>query len=119
MNDEKRGSAEAGAASDASGKAAPVLERVASTAHAKVDGMAARAEEVAAKAPEAIERVRSSANQAIDAVHDRSLTLAEFEQEMMERARGCVRDHPMTSLAVGVAAGWVLGRLAGSRWTSR
>lgn len=121
MNDETKTDQEpaTSARGNGRGSAPPVLERVAQTAHEKVDGMAAKADEVAAKAPETIERLRASANGAIDAMHERTKTVAELEAQMMESARACVREHPITSVALGVMVGWVLGKFAASRITLR
>lgn len=42
-------------------------------------------------------------------------TMRDRADNLMEDARECVREKPMQSIAIALAAGWLVGRLLGSR----
>ncbi|MBI5271756.1 MAG: hypothetical protein HY856_18990 [Burkholderiales bacterium] len=88
-------SAGMGAAGGAGTMAAdPRFERVVSGAHGAVDSAA------------------ESLAQAAEQLRHKAARMAELEREYMEAARGCVRDHPMASVAAAAAIGWLIGRMS-------
>ncbi|HEV8692466.1 MAG TPA: hypothetical protein VGQ91_19325 [Ideonella sp.] len=86
----------------------PTIDRLAQTAHRAVDRMAESA------AP-AADKLRSGVDQAADALHTQVDRLSELEKEMLETARAAVRSRPITSVAIALAAGLLLGRLLSAR----
>lgn len=72
----------------------PVVDRLASTAHAAID-------QAAAKAAPMIDKM----NQTVDGM---SLAQGRWAQTAREQ----VREHPLTALAAGLVAGWLLARLS-------
>jgi ElaB/YqjD/DUF883 family membrane-anchored ribosome-binding protein len=84
------------------------MDRVVQSAHEAVDRMADRA-------GPAVERLRSGVNQAADVLQSRADELNEIQKEWIDSARACVRDHPLASVAVALAAGMVLSKLLSSR----
>ena len=74
-----------------------VVDRAAQSAHDLVD-------RVADKAGPAVDR----ASQALRSGAD---DLCELQERWMEASRDCVRDHPLVSIGVALAAGMLLSRL--------
>ena len=64
-------------------------------------------------AHEAVDKIASAANQAADSIEEKGTQLKNAEQRLMRKCRGYVRDQPVTSLGVAIAAGFLL-----SRWLS-
>jgi ElaB/YqjD/DUF883 family membrane-anchored ribosome-binding protein len=85
--------------------AAPLLDSVVRSAHDTID-------RVAAKAAPAVERMVSGAQGASDAVHQRVHDAGELSHEWADTLRATVRDHPLASVAVAVAVGVLISRLA-------
>ena len=85
--------------------AAPLLDSVVRSAHDTID-------RVAAKAAPAVERMVSGAQGATDAVQQRVHDAGELGHEWADTLRATVRDHPLASLAVAVAVGVLISRLA-------
>jgi ElaB/YqjD/DUF883 family membrane-anchored ribosome-binding protein len=79
--------------------ARPVLDRIASGAHQTVD------------------KIASAAGQAADTLGVEGEQLNNAQVRAMEQCRGYVRDHPVASLGIAVAAGFLLSRLVS--WSSR
>jgi ElaB/YqjD/DUF883 family membrane-anchored ribosome-binding protein len=86
----------------------PTVDRVAQTAHKAVDRMAETA------AP-AVDKLRSGVDQAADALHTQVDKLSELEREMLDTARAAVRNRPIASVAIALAAGLLLGKLLSAR----
>jgi len=82
-----------------SGAARPVVGRIASGAHHAVDQFA------------------SAAGQAADTLGVTGEQLNNAQVRAMEQCRGYLRDHPVASLGIAVAAGFLLSRLVS--WRSR
>jgi ElaB/YqjD/DUF883 family membrane-anchored ribosome-binding protein len=93
---------------NAAGSTPPVVERVAGTAHKVVD-------QLASKAGPAVERVKSGVNTAKDAMHTRLDGLSTTRDEWMESCRHSVRQHPLASVGIGIAMGYLLARLTRER----
>jgi ElaB/YqjD/DUF883 family membrane-anchored ribosome-binding protein len=69
-----------------------------------------------------IERVSDGAHRAVDTAADRASALAdrfgekadellEMKEDWLEAGRGYVRDHPIASLGIAIAAGYVLSAI--------
>jgi ElaB/YqjD/DUF883 family membrane-anchored ribosome-binding protein len=80
------------------------IRRVAQGAHTIVD-------RVAEKAGPAVERLRSGVNTAAESVRSGTSELTDLQQRWLEGCRTCVRDHPLASIGVAVAAGMIVSRL--------
>lgn len=83
---------------------AKTVERMAASAHEAID-------RVAAKAGPAADKVNQMAGEAVDAAKLKADEFGELPQEWADAVRGFVREKPLTSLAIGVAAGVLLARL--------
>lgn len=90
---------------DIAATAAPLVERLAQGAHDTID-------RVAAKAGPAVEKLRTTATTAAGSVQQRATDFGAMEEQWMESARGVVRENPLAAIAVAVAAGMLLSRLA-------
>jgi ElaB/YqjD/DUF883 family membrane-anchored ribosome-binding protein len=66
-------------------------------------------------AHEAIDKIASATSQAADALGEKGQQLKQAEQQLLENCRGYVRDHPLTSLGIAAAAGFLLSRLLSGR----
>lgn len=81
----------------ASAAARPAVDRVASTAHRAVDRMA------------------GMASQAADKLSTQGEKLKDAQAKLMANSRTYVRDHPIASLGIAVAAGYLISRMFSSR----
>jgi len=92
--------------------------KVADKAQAAVDRTArnpyATADRVAENATPAIETFRSSVDSASAALHRGAEKFDEYQERWLANCRGHVRDYPLLSLGIAVAAGMVI-----NRWLSR
>jgi len=66
-------------------------------------------------AHEAIDKVASVSNQAADAIDEKGGQLKNAEQRLMKDCQTYIRDNPVTSLGIAVAAGFLLSRLLSGR----
>ncbi|MDI1230280.1 MAG: DUF883 domain-containing protein [Methylobacter sp.] len=66
---------------------------------------------VSHSAHEAVDKIASATNQAAEALGEKGEQLKNAEQQLMGNCRGYVRDHPIMSLGIAVAGGFVLSRL--------
>ena len=66
-------------------------------------------------AHEAVDKIADAANQAADAIGEKGGQLKNAEQQLLENCRGYVRDNPVTSLGIAVAAGFLLSRVLSGR----
>ncbi len=66
-------------------------------------------------AHEAVDKISSATSQAADAIGEKGQQLKDAEQRLMENCRGYVRDNPVSSLGIAVAAGFLLSRLLSGR----
>lgn len=80
------------------------MDRAVQGAHSMVD-------RVAEKAGPAVDRIRSGVDTASAALESGMDTLSQTQERWVENCRVCVRDHPLASVGVAVAAGILLSRL--------
>lgn len=66
-------------------------------------------------AHEAVDKVASATNQAAETLSEKGDQLKNAEQQLVENCRGYIRDNPITSLGIAVAAGFLLSRLLSGR----
>ena len=78
---------------DVSDAARPAVDRLASGAH------------------EAVDRIAGAAAQAADALGAKAEHLKGVQVRVMDAGRGYVREHPVASLGIALAVGFVLARL--------
>lgn len=81
----------------------PAIERMARSAHSAVD-------RVAGTASSAVERVRSGVSSATGTVSERMHDLSASREVWVDSARERVREHPLATLGVALAAGYLLAR---------
>ena len=68
-------------------------------------------DKVSKSAHEAFDKIASATSQAAEALGEKGEQLKHAEQQLMKNCRGYVRDNPITSLSIAVAAGFLLSRL--------
>lgn len=66
-------------------------------------------------AHEAVDKIANATNQAAEALGEKGEQLKNAEQQLMESCRGYVKDNPITSLGIAVAAGFLLSRVLSGR----
>ena len=66
-------------------------------------------------ANEAVDKVASATNQAAEALGKKGEQLKSAEQQLIEDCRVYVRDNPITSVGIAVAAGFLLSRMVSGR----
>lgn len=91
-------SANPGAATD------DVMNRVVQGAHEAVD-------RVAEKAGPAVERLKSGVAGAAESLQSHAEEFGAMQEQWMQNARGCVRDHPLATVAIAVGVGMLLSRM--------
>ena len=84
------------------------VDRAAQAAHETID-------RVAAKAGPALDKVRATVAGTKDTLRAKADRLSELEDQWLAATRDYVRENPLTAVAIGVAVGAVLARLASSR----
>ena len=66
-------------------------------------------------AHEAVDKIASATNQTAEALGDKGKQVQNAEKQVVENCRAYVRDNPITSLGIAVAAGFLLSRLLSGR----
>lgn len=66
-------------------------------------------------AQEAGDKIVSATSHAADALSETSTQLKNAEQELADSCKAYIRDNPITSLGIAVAAGFALSRVLSSR----
>jgi ElaB/YqjD/DUF883 family membrane-anchored ribosome-binding protein len=72
-------------------------------------------ERIASGAHQAVDKIAGAAGQAAETIGVKGEQLKKAQVRAMEQCRGYVRDYPVTSLGIAIAAGFLLSRL----WSSR
>lgn len=92
------------AQSGQTGQASTVVDRVARSAHETIDHLADRA------VPQA-RRLEAGVAEANSALQQRAAQAQEVSAEWVDSLRATVREHPLATLAAGVAIGMLVSRL--------
>jgi ElaB/YqjD/DUF883 family membrane-anchored ribosome-binding protein len=87
-----------------------VIDKVSDAARPMVD-------RVASGAHRAVDKLAGTAGQAAQSLSVKAEQLKNAQARAMEQCRGYVREHPVASVSVAVAAGFLLSRLL--TWRSR
>jgi ElaB/YqjD/DUF883 family membrane-anchored ribosome-binding protein len=87
--------------------AVPSAEATQDKIDSATDQVHAGVDRIAESVAPAVEKVRSSAER----LQDKVMLLGDMEREWADSTRGIVRDHPLASVAVALAAGIVISRL--------
>ena len=72
-------------------------------------------DKAANSANEAVDKVTSATNQAAEALGKKGEQLKNAEQQLIEECCVYVRDNPITSVGIAVAAGFLLSRVVSGR----
>ena len=72
-------------------------------------------DKAADSAHEAVDKIANAGNQAAEALGEKGEQLKNAEQQVMANCCGYVRDNPITSLGIAVAAGFLLSRVLSGR----
>jgi ElaB/YqjD/DUF883 family membrane-anchored ribosome-binding protein len=72
-------------------------------------------DKAANSAHEAVDKVASVTNQAAQTLGEKGEQLKNAEQQLMENCCGYVRNNPVSSLGIAVAAGFLLSRVLSRR----
>lgn len=87
------------------GQAKDLVNRATESAHGAVDRLAE-------KAAPAVQKLEAGVAQANEALHERARRAREMGGEWTDSMRHTVREHPLTSVALALAAGAVIARIA-------
>lgn len=95
------------------------VDQASSGAHDVIDEAARAARpavaRVATSAHRAVDKIASVAEQAADSLGVRSEQMMRLQGEAMDHVRGYVRQNPVASLGIALAAGYLLSKLLSSR----
>jgi ElaB/YqjD/DUF883 family membrane-anchored ribosome-binding protein len=72
-------------------------------------------DKVSHSAHEAFDKIASATSQATEALGEKGEQLKKTEKKLMKNCRGYIKDNPMTSVGIAVAAGFLLSRLLSRR----
>ena len=72
-------------------------------------------DKAANSANEAVDKVASATNEAAETLGKKGEQLKKAEQQLIEDCRVYVRDNPITSVGIAVAAGFLLSRMVSGR----
>jgi len=105
--------------SDGSRTLARTVDQASAGAHDAIDRVSSATrpvvDRIASGAHQAVDKIAGAAGQAAETIGVKGDQLKHAQVRAMEQCRGYVRDHPVTSLGIAIAAGFVLSRL----WSSR
>lgn len=68
-------------------------------------------EKVSDSAHAAFDKISDATSHTIEAISETGEDLLTAEQRMVRDCRRCVREHPLTSIGLALAAGLVIGRM--------
>jgi ElaB/YqjD/DUF883 family membrane-anchored ribosome-binding protein len=68
-------------------------------------------DKLSSAAEEAAEKIASVTSQATDVLGEKGEQLKELEQQLVEDARDYIREHPITSMGIALAAGFMLSQI--------
>lgn len=79
--------------------ARPAVDRAAATAHQTVDSLA------------------GAANEAVDSLSTKGAQLREFQDRLVSNSCAYVQEHPMTSIGIALATGFLISKLLNNTTT--
>ncbi len=96
------------------------VERKAAQAHQTVDDIARKASDkavpaidrVAQAAHQTVDKVAQAAGPAADWINDSAEHVKQRQDQMLESCRQTIRERPLVTVGVVLAAGYLIGRLA-------
>ncbi|MEO8164719.1 MAG: hypothetical protein ABI619_04915, partial [Betaproteobacteria bacterium] len=95
------------------------VDQASSGAHDVIDEVSRAArpavDRVATSAHRAVDKLASVAGQAVDTLGVKGEQLKKFQGEAIDQVRGYVRDNPVASIGIALAAGYLLSKLLSSR----
>jgi ElaB/YqjD/DUF883 family membrane-anchored ribosome-binding protein len=95
------------------------VDQATSTAHKAIDKATEAArpavDKVAASAHQIVDKLAGAANTAADKLDERTMQLRDVQSRLTDQCRVYVRENPLTSIGIAVAAGFVLSKLLSSR----
>ncbi|MDD5322466.1 MAG: hypothetical protein PHD43_18015 [Methylococcales bacterium] len=68
-------------------------------------------DKVSNSAHAAYDKIADATSQAVETLGEKGEQLKKTEQQLMKNCRGYIRENPMTSVSIAVAAGFLLSRL--------
>ncbi|MEF3076950.1 hypothetical protein V2P20_18135 [Methylobacter sp. Wu1] len=68
-------------------------------------------DKLSSTAEEAAEKIASVTSQATEVLGEKGEQLKELEAQLMEDARDYIREHPITSMGIALAAGFMLSQI--------
>ena len=109
----------AGEGSGSSGTVSRTVDQATTGAHRVVDRASEAArpavDRLASGAHQAIDRLAGAATSAAETVDTKAEQFRDAQERLVEDCRDYVRDNPMMSVGLAVAAGFLLSRLLSSR----
>jgi ElaB/YqjD/DUF883 family membrane-anchored ribosome-binding protein len=104
---------------DGSSTSARAVDQASTGVHKTIDKVSDAArpavDRIAAGAHQAVDKMAGAATQAAETLGVKGKQLKNAQVRLIEDCAGYVRDHPVTSLGIAVAAGFLLSRLLRSR----
>jgi ElaB/YqjD/DUF883 family membrane-anchored ribosome-binding protein len=104
---------------DASGTVARTVDQATTGVHKAIDKASDAArpavDRLASGAHQAVDKIAGAATQAAETLDLKTEQLMDAQTRLTENCREYVREHPVTSLGIAVAAGFLLSRLLSSR----
>jgi len=68
-------------------------------------------DKLSSAAEEAAEKIANVTSQATDVLGEKGEQLKELEAQLVEDARDYIREHPITSMGIALAAGFMLSQI--------
>jgi ElaB/YqjD/DUF883 family membrane-anchored ribosome-binding protein len=102
-------------ADNVSGLAHEAVDKMTNSTNHVADVLGERGEQLNHLAHDAVNKVAHSANHAADVLSDKAQQLKKGEENMVKDCQHYVRDNPVASLGIAVAAGFLLSRLLSGR----
>jgi ElaB/YqjD/DUF883 family membrane-anchored ribosome-binding protein len=94
------------------------VDQTTSTAHSTIDKVSdavhPAVDRITASAHQAVDKMANAANTAAEAIGEKSEKMKEVKSRMMADACSYVQEHPLASVGMALAAGFLLSRLLGS-----
>jgi ElaB/YqjD/DUF883 family membrane-anchored ribosome-binding protein len=62
-------------------------------------------------AEEAAKKISEATSQAAEALGEKGEQLMDMEEQFLKKCRACIRDYPIASIGIALAAGFILSRM--------